>query len=111
MAKLLLQKLLEDGEVKSVIFLVPPYMYSFRETAGYGNDTTRNEFDYFLNHPELTKKVYLVFGAYEMVNKYNFNFDNLTNHGDIPSLGNLRENADVRLSGEFKDFVDKIFQE
>jgi hypothetical protein len=103
-----LEKSTEDDEVKRIIFLVPPDLYNFQEYAGYG-DVTKEEFDWLLNHPEKAKKVYLVFGAYDMVNKRNFDKDMDTLRGDLQDIDEagreVKRQAGWRLASQFEKMI------
>lgn len=66
-----MEKLCDDDEIKAIVFLVPDEMFSFREKHpdSPADNITVREFKYLLDHPEAAKKVYLVFGANNMVRK------------------------------------------
>ena len=52
------------AKTKDVIFLVPPDLYSNQVGT-----VTKQEMDYLLDHPDRAGKVWIVFGAYNMINE------------------------------------------
>jgi len=71
--EIFLNKIEEDPNVSSIVFLVPQDIFSFDAPPGYPWGTTRDEILYFLDHP--SNKLVLVLGAYEMINDLTFKLD------------------------------------
>src|SRR5260221_4643313 len=61
-AEVFLDKLIHTK--RDVVFVVPPRLYSHPVSKN-----TRTEMDYWLNHPEAAKKLYLVFGGVDLIDK------------------------------------------
>ncbi len=70
----LMRNLLDDKTVDSVVMLTPPKLFSYQNPNNDGKyvGVTRDEYRFLLENAKevkQSKKVYLVFGAYELINK------------------------------------------
>lgn len=55
---------------KPIVFFVPPNLYTYKPNPkdGLFVGITKQEMEWLMSHPERCKNVYLVFGAYDMLN-------------------------------------------
>lgn len=55
---------------KPIVFFVPPNLYTYKPNPkdGLFSGITKQEMEWLMSHPERCKNVYLVFGAYDMLN-------------------------------------------
>jgi len=115
--RLFMTKLANDPNVESIIFFVPPKLFSYKEERSStdsddyddfeNQNITRGEMVFLLNNPELAKKVYLVFGAYDMVNREKYD-DELSTPKDGEAPWWYKDTGTQVLSKAYRKFVESF---
>lgn len=105
---LYMKGLAADPKIKSIIFLVPPELFSHPGDESR-QQVTKEEMRFLMENLEFAKKVYLVFGAYEMVDKEKFDRELGIKKGKIKDINpTARQIARLKLSIDFEKFVKMV---
>lgn len=107
--ELFMEKLASDDDIKSIVFLVPDKLFSYHgdNPDSPSQEITNKEFQYILDHPEVAKKVFLVFGAYDSVRN-----DILLKTGAVDEYGIISDGEkNFQMEKELKNQFDSVVKE